>query len=62
VRSWARPHADERWSRSTRVARRSTTHGSAADDDCEDTQVRPKPYSSLWSLFFFFDPSHGWAG
>jgi hypothetical protein len=48
ARSWARPHADERWSSSTRAARRSTTRGSAADGDCEETQVRPKPtYSSL---------------
>jgi hypothetical protein len=31
ARSRARPHADERWLGSTRVARRCTTHGSTAD-------------------------------
>jgi hypothetical protein len=38
VRSWARPHADSLWSSSTRTARRSTTHGSAADGDCEGSE------------------------
>jgi hypothetical protein len=47
ARSWVRPYADEQWSSSTHAAHRSTTHGSAADGDCEETQVRPKPYSSL---------------
>jgi hypothetical protein len=33
-----RPHVDERWSGSTRAARISTTRGSAADGDCEETR------------------------
>jgi hypothetical protein len=38
ARSRVRPHADERWSGSTRAARRSMTRGSAADGDCEETR------------------------
>jgi hypothetical protein len=38
ARSRARPHAVERWSGSTRAARRSTTRGSAADGDCEGSE------------------------
>jgi hypothetical protein len=37
ARSWARPHADERWSGSTRAAHRYTTRGSTVDGDCEET-------------------------
>jgi hypothetical protein len=52
MRSRARPHADERWSGSTRSTRRSTTRGSAADGGREEIRVNPS--SSLFFLFFSF--------